>query len=120
QDVKAQVHSSRVMFIGKLSAVPGTIVALTLATLAVWWLELPVETIGSKFGGIPAELPAFVWPDLNWDTARFLLVPALTLALLGAIESLLCARIADSFTEDRHDPNQELMAQGAANFVTPF
>jgi SulP family sulfate permease len=107
-------------FSGKLTVVPGTIVALALATLLSWALALPVETIGSKFGGIPAALPAFVWPEFSWGTVQFLLMPALTLALLGAIESLLCARIADGYTEDRHNPNQELMAQGVANFITPF
>lgn len=107
-------------FSGKLTVVPGTIVALVLATLLSWTLALPVETIGSKFGGIPAALPALVWPAFSWGTAQFLLMPALTLALLGAIESLLCARIADGYTADRHNPNQELMAQGVANFVTPF
>jgi SulP family sulfate permease len=103
-----------------LSMVPGSIIALLFATLATSALSLPVETIGSKFGGIPATLPAFHWPDFSWDSARFLIMPTLTLALLGAIESLLCARIADSMMDDRHNPNQELMAQGVANFVTPF
>lgn len=119
--LRDRVQSSRMLFAAsRLSVVPGTIVALTLATLATWALDLPVETIGSKFGGIPATLPSFEWPDFSWDSVRFLLMPAFTLALLGAIESLLCARIADGLTEDRHDPNQELMAQGVANFITPF
>jgi SulP family sulfate permease len=139
---KTRGQSSRVLFAAsRLSVVPGTIVALALATLATWTLDLPVETIGSKFGGIPATLPSFAWPTFSWDGVRFLLMPAFTLALLGAIESLLCARIADgvcaarppegartgaregaglSIREDRHDPNQELMAQGVANVVTPF
>lgn len=99
---------------------PGSIVALVLATLTTWLLDLPVETIGSKFGGIASTLPGFAWPDFTWDSARFLLIPALTLAILGAIESLMCARVADSMIGDRHNPNQELMAQGVANFVTPF
>jgi sulfate permease, SulP family len=99
---------------------PGAIVALVLATVVVSLSGLQVETIGSKFGGIPATLPAFVWPDFTWQSARFLLIPTLTLALLGAIESLLCARVADGLIGDRHNPNQELMAQGIANFVTPF
>jgi sulfate permease, SulP family len=103
-----------------VSMVPGSIIALLFATLACLGLSLPVETIGSKFGGIPASLPSFQWPAFSWDSARFLLMPTLTLALLGAIESLLCARIADSMIGDRHNPNQELMAQGVANFVTPF
>ncbi len=110
----------RVAFSGKLSSVPGSIVALVVATLVVGVFKLPVETIGSKFGGIPAALPAFELPSFSWESARFLLMPTLTLALLGAIESLLCARVADGMIGDRHDPNQELMAQGVANFVTPF
>ncbi|WP_322993472.1 SulP family inorganic anion transporter [Limnohabitans sp.] len=103
-----------------ISMVPGSIIALVFATLVTWLLSLPVETIGSKFGGIPSAMPAFEWPAFSWDSARFLLMPTLTLTLLGAIESLLCARIADGMTGDRHNPNQELMAQGVANFVTPF
>ncbi len=110
----------KVQFSGKLSSVPGSIVALVLATLVVGVFKLPVETIGSKFGGIPAALPAFELPSFSWESARFLLMPTITLALLGAIESLLCARVADGMIGDRHDPNQELMAQGVANFVTPF
>lgn len=104
----------------RLSLVPGSVVALVLATLVVALLRLPVETIGSRFGGIPTGFPALHWPEFSWATARFLFMPALTLALLGAIESLLCARVADSMIGDRHNPNQELMAQGIANFVTPF
>jgi SulP family sulfate permease len=103
-----------------ISMIPGSIIALLFATVAAMALSLPVETIGSKFGGIPATLPSFHLPDFSWDSARFLIMPTLTLALLGAIESLLCARIADSMVDDRHNPNQELMAQGVANFVTPF
>ena len=103
-----------------VSMLPGSIIALLLATVASAALSLPVETIGSKFGGIPATLPSLHWPAFSWDSARFLIMPTLTLALLGAIESLLCARIADSMVDDRHNPNQELMAQGVANFVTPF
>lgn len=110
----------RVQFSGKLGSVPGSIVALVVATTLVGVFQLPVETIGSKFGGIPAALPAFTLPDFSWASARFLLMPTITLALLGAIESLLCARVADGMIGDRHDPNQELMAQGIANFVTPF
>ena len=109
-----------VQFAGKLTPIPGSIVALVLATLAVWLLNLPVDTIGSRFGGIPAGLPAFAWPAFSWESAKFLLIPTLTLAMLGAIESLLCARVADGMIGERHDPNQELMAQGIANFVTPF
>lgn len=101
---------------------PGTIVALVGATLAVLLLQLPVETIGSRFGGIPQALPAFALPDFSWATAKLLLIPTVTIALLCAIESLLCARVADNLAPQhpRHDPNQELMAQGVANLVTPF
>lgn len=112
--------ASRYAIAARLALVPGSIVALVLATVAVSMLHLPVETIGSRFGGIPSALPGLVWPEFSWDTARHLLMPTLTLAMLGAIESLLCARVADGMIDDRHDSNQELMAQGIANFVTPF
>ncbi|MBH1985854.1 MAG: STAS domain-containing protein [Burkholderiales bacterium] len=100
---------------------PGPIVVLvTLGALAAW-LDWPVETIGSRFGGIPQGLPSFAWPDFSWEGVRQLFIPTLTLAMLGAIESLLCARVADNLSElPRHDPNQELMAQGVANVVAPF
>ena len=104
----------------RLTGIPGTIVALTLGMVAVSLFQLPVETIGSRFGGIPSSLPHWSWPDLDWASTRVLLMPAITLALLGAIESLLCARVADGLIKDRHDPNQELMAQGVANFVAPL
>ena len=106
----------------RLSAhVPGTVVALAGATLATVLLNLPVETIGTRFGGIPQGLPAFALPDFDWTTVKRLVAPTLTIALLGAIESLLCARVADNTANaPRHDPNQELMAQGVANFVAPF
>jgi SulP family sulfate permease len=106
----------------RLSAhLPGTIIALAAATALTGLLQLPVETIGSRFGGIPQSPPAFELPALSWASAKQLLIPTITIALLGAIESLLCARVADNATEfPRHDPNQELMAQGVANFVTPF
>ena len=73
-----------------------------------------------SFGGIPQALPTFALPEFSWDLVKQLVPPTITIALLGAIESLLCARVADGLTEDRHDPNQELMAQGVANFVVPF
>ncbi len=104
----------------RLRLVPGSVLALVIATLVVSLGHFPVETIGSKFGGIPSSLPALQWPDFSWETARFLFIPAITLAMLGAIESLLCARVADGMIDDRHNPNQELMAQGIANFITPF
>ncbi len=103
------------------SRMPGPIVALVTLTVFAGILHLPVETIGSRFGGIPQGLPSFALPDFSWETVKLLVTPTLTIALLGAIESLLCARVADQLgTQRRHDPNQELMAQGVANFVTPF
>jgi sulfate permease, SulP family len=104
----------------RLALIPGSVIALIVSTALVAWWKLPVETIGSRFGGIPSSLPTLQWPAFSWDTVRFLFIPATTLALLGAIESLLCARVADGMIDDRHDSNQELMAQGIANFVTPF
>ncbi|MFN5776817.1 MAG: SulP family inorganic anion transporter, partial [Burkholderiaceae bacterium] len=106
--------------LSRLNIVPGSIVALVAASVACQLLDLQVDTIGSRFGSIPNSLPSLVWPDISWATAQHLLMPASTLAMLGAIESLLCARIADQMMGDRHDANQELMAQGIANFITPF
>ncbi len=101
--------------------IPGPIVALVTLSLLAWALQLPVETIGTRFGSIPQTLPSFALPEFSWETAKLLLTPTLTIALLGAIESLLCARVADQMSRlPRHDPNQELMAQGIANFITPF
>ena len=103
------------------SRLPGPIVALLSLTLLAYFLHLPVETIGSRFGGIPRTLPDFALPAFSWTTVRLLVSPTITIALLGAVESLLCARVADQLSGlPRHDPNQELMAQGIANFVVPF
>ena len=103
---------------GKL---PAPIVALVTLTAIVWWFQLPVETIGSRFGELPRGLPSFELPPVSWATAQQLVIPTITIALLGSIESLLCARVADNIGDfKRHDPNQELMAQGVANVVTPF
>lgn len=103
-----------------LARIPAPLVVLVLGTLATWFWQLPVETIGSRFGGIPQSLPTPALPSFEWQSARQLLMPTLAIALLGAIESLLCARVADGMTRDRHDANQELMAQGIANFTTPL
>ncbi|MFN3496626.1 MAG: SulP family inorganic anion transporter, partial [Hydrogenophaga sp.] len=103
------------------SRVPAPVVALVTLSLLAWGLSLPVETIGSRFGGIPQGTPTFALPDFSWETVRLLVTPTLTIALLGAIESLLCARVADQLGDaPKHDPNQELMAQGIANTVVPF
>jgi len=106
--------------LGHLSHIPGTVIAMVVATIVTTVLDLPLDTIGSRFGGIPSGLPHFEWIPISWGNAQYLVIPALTLALLGAIESLLCARIADGLIHDRHESNQELMAQGLANIVTPF
>ncbi|WP_295478736.1 SulP family inorganic anion transporter [uncultured Sutterella sp.] len=103
-----------------LAHLPGTVVVLVLSTVFVSLFNIPVETVGSKFGGIPQGLPTFQLPDFDWQSAKQLYGAMLTLAVLGSIESLLCARVADTMTDDRHDPNQELMGQGIANFVVPF
>jgi sulfate permease, SulP family len=103
-----------------LKRIPGYIVALLLGTLAVALLKLPVETIGTRFGGIPSGLPAFQLPEIHFDMIPPLLSPALTVALLGAIESLLSAVVADRMTGERHNPNVELVAQGVANIAAPF
>ena len=100
--------------------VPGSIVALVLGTVAVALCNIPVETIGSKFGGIPQGLPTPHIPKLSWDNVQHLFQPAMTIALLAAIESLLCAVVADGMVDDRHDSNQELMAQGIANILSPL
>jgi sulfate permease, SulP family len=100
--------------------VPGSIAALVLGTAAVAWFNLPVETIGSKFGGIPQGLPRPHFPQLSWGNIQHLFQPAVTIALLAAIESLLCAVVADGMVDDRHDANQELIAQGLANIVSPL
>ena len=103
------------------SRMPGPIVALVTLTALSAFLKLPVETIGSRFGGIPGSLPHFELPDFSWETAKQLLIPTITIAMLGAVESLLCARVADNLIDyPRHDSNQELMAQGVANFIVPF
>ena len=103
-----------------LRRVPGYIVALLLGTLAVTLFHLPVETIGSRFGGIPSGLPSFALPKFDSAMIIPLLSPALTVALLGAIESLMSAVVADRMSGDKHNPNVELVAQGVANIVTPF
>ena len=104
--------------------VPGSIVALVAGTAAVMFFhgetEWGVATIGTQFNGIPQGLPAFMLPEIHWLELPNLFRPALTIALLAAIESLLCAVVADGMVEDRHDSNQELIAQGIANVASPL
>lgn len=99
---------------------PGPLAVLIVMTAVNALAALPVDTIGSRFGGIPQQIPAFGLPELSLSALGKLIAPAITIALLGAIESLLSARVADSQIDDRHDPNQELMAQGIANVAAPL
>jgi len=100
--------------------VPGSIVALALGTLAVAAFGVPVETIGSNFGGIPTGLPHVSLPQFRPDLILPLLPAAVTVAMLAAIESLLSAVVADSMSGDRHNSNMELLAQGVANLTVPL
>ena len=100
--------------------VPGAIVVTFGATIIVTLLKIPVETIGTRFHGIPSGLPTFAIPHFSYDTARQLLSPAFTVAMLGAIESLMSAVVSDRMSNDKHNPNVELMAQGIANIVSPL
>ena len=100
--------------------IPGSIVALLLTTLAVALFHLPVETIGSRFGGIPQGFPHFAFPDFHAEHIVPLLPSAFTVALLAAVESLLSAVVADGMSGDRHNSNVELVAQGIANVVSPL
>lgn len=100
--------------------VPGSITALVLSTGAVVLFNLRVETIGTAFGGIPSGVPSFSIPQFRADLILPLLPPALTVAILSALESLLSAVVADSMSGDRHNPNAELVAQGVANLAVPL
>ena len=104
-----------------LKRVPGPLVAMVVATALQAALHLPgVATIGSAFGGIPIGLPAPSLPDLSASQVILLIGPAFTIAMLGAIESLLSAVVADGMAGTRHDSNQELIGQGIANMVAPL
>ncbi len=100
--------------------IPGPIVAMLGATVAAVVLKLPVETIGTRFGGIPGGLPHLAIPHFRADLIHGLLGPAFTVAMLGAIESLMSAVVADRMSNDHHNPNVELVAQGVANVISPM
>jgi sulfate permease, SulP family len=100
--------------------IPGPIVALLLGTAAVFLFKLPVETIGTRFGGIPSGLPHIQFPKFHADLIHGLLGPAVTVAMLGAIESLMSAVVSDRMSNDHHNPNVELVAQGVANIASPM
>src|SRR5438309_9159096 len=100
--------------------VPGAILVTFGATAAVSLLHLSVETIGTRFGGIPSGLPTLAIPRLHYNVLRQLLSPAFTVAMLGAIESLMSAVVSDRMSKDKHNPNVELVGQGIANIVSPL
>ena len=105
---------------GLSARIPGPIVALLLGTLAVYLFKLPVETIGTRFGGIPSGLPHLAIPKFRSDLIHGLLGPAFTVAMLGAIESLMSAVVSDRMSNVHHNPNVELFGQGVANIVSPM
>lgn len=105
---------------GLSARIPGPIVALLLGTLAVYFFKLPVATIGTRFGGIPSGLPHMAIPKFRSDLIHGLLGPAFTVAMLGAIESLMSAVVSDRMSNDRHNPNVELIGQGVANIFSPL
>jgi SulP family sulfate permease len=100
--------------------IPGYIVALVVGTAAAALLKLPVETIGTRFGGIPSGLPHLQMPEFHTGLVLPLISSAVTIAMLGAIESLMSAVVADSMSGDKHNPNVELVAQGVANIISPI
>jgi sulfate permease, SulP family len=110
-----------IILAGRMSKrIPGAILALCAGTAAVVAFGLPVETIGTRFGGIPAGLPKLQLPTIPVESLGGLIVPAMTVAMLGAIESLMSAMVADRMSGDRHDSNVELVAQGIANIASPL
>lgn len=98
--------------------IPGSLIAIILTTVAVYFLKFPVETIGSKFGEIPSSLPSPVVPKIDFATIRKLIQPAFTIALLGGIESLLSCVVADGMIGSKTRNNMELVAQGVANIFS--
>jgi sulfate permease, SulP family len=100
--------------------IPGPIVALILATCAIYFFKLPIETIGTKFGGIPSGLPRLHIPKFHVGLIHGLLGSVFTIAMLGAIESLMSAVVSDRMSNDRHNSNVELIGQGIANIFSPM
>ena len=104
--------------------IPGSLVAIVLLTVLAYILKTyagitSIETIGDRFT-INSSLPQAQVPDMSWEVIKALFPTAITIAVLGAIESLLSATVADGVTGDKHNSNQELIAQGAANLITPL
>ncbi len=100
--------------------IPGSLIALLVTTILVSWGEIPVETIGSRFGEVTSALPSPRLPELRWELVPHLWSPILSIALLAGIESLLSAVVADGMTGRRHRSNMELVAQGVANMASPI
>src|SRR5580700_8233398 len=108
------------IFMRYVKRVPGYIVALFVGTALVIWLKLPVQTIGTRFGGIPSGFPGIKIPHFRADLLRPLIPPAITVAMLGAIESLMSAVVSDRMSGTKHNPNVELIGQGVANIMSPL
>jgi len=108
------------IFMRYVKRVPGYIVALFAGTALVVLLKLPVETIGTRFGGIPSGFPGIKFPQFRADLLRPLIAPAITVAMLGAIESLMSAVVSDRMSGTKHNPNVELVGQGVANIMSPL
>src|SRR5271170_4390208 len=109
-----------IVFMRFVKRIPGYIVALFLGTALVVIFRLPVETIGTRFGGIPSGVPHLKVPQFHFDLLRSLVSPAITIAMLGAIESLMSAVVSDRMSGTKHNPNVELLAQGVANICSPL
>ncbi|MFZ0523624.1 MAG: sulfate permease [Candidatus Acidiferrales bacterium] len=107
-----------ILFMRYAKKIPGYIVALLAGTSLVVIFKLPVETIGSRFGGIPSGLPHMAVPSIRFDLLRPLISPAITVAMLGAIESLMSAVVSDRMSGSKHNPNVELVGQGIANIFS--
>ena len=108
-----------ILFFSKITQIiPGSLIAILLATIAVQLFHLPVDTIGSRFGNIPSSLPYPSVPHLNWEIIKNLIRPAFTIAILGGIESLLSAVVSDGMIGGNHKSNMELVAQGGANMAS--
>lgn len=100
--------------------IPGSLIAIIVGTLVVYYFKLPVDTIGSKFGAVPNSLPEPRFPQISWQVFTQMFSPAFTIAMLAAIESLLSAVVADGMMGSRHRSNMELVSQGVGNIVSPI
>lgn len=100
--------------------IPGSLIAIVIGTVVVYYFNLPVETIGSKFGSVPNSLPEPRMPEISWQVFTQMFSPAFTIAMLAAIESLLSAVVADGMMGSRHRSNMELVSQGVGNIISPI